>query len=226
MDPSRRKDDHAAQQTEPSELGRSGTAGTRKGSRDYILEAARKLFAERGFQGVSVRAIAKEAEVDPALVHYFYSAKSDVFSAAVGELCDTDDMLQRIRSAPADQAARRLVTVFLRMWETPGVREPLMAVTRSAVNNEEAKEVLADFLGCGLVAQAVTAMGAGDHDRRAALITAQLMGAVTMRYVMRIGPLADADFETLVSHLTTAVEYLLTTDLTIRTPRQARTLAG
>lgn len=220
MDPSDCRDDRDVQPAVTTGAAGAGGTGTRRGSRDYILDAARKLFAEKGFQGVSVRAIAKEAEVDPALVHYFYSTKGDVFTAAVGDLCDVEGLLERVRSAPKEQVAERLVTVFLQLWESPGVREPLLAVARSAVDNEEANEALTDFLDSGLVTQVVAATGASDPDRRAALVTAQLMGAVMMRYVMRVEPLAGLDHDTLVARLTVAVEQLLALDLTMR-PRAA-----
>ena len=38
-------------------------------SRELILATARRLFAEHGFDGTSLRQVAREAEVDPAMVH-------------------------------------------------------------------------------------------------------------------------------------------------------------
>ncbi|MFI0480136.1 TetR family transcriptional regulator [Actinomadura sp. 9N215] len=188
-------------------------------SREFILRAARRLFAEKGFQGVSVRAIAKEASVDPGLVHYFYPAKADVFAAAVGELCDTSGLFERIQDGPEEDRVERLVTTFLRMWEEPTVREPLLAVARSAVNNDEANRALGEFVREGLVQQVVLAAGVEEPELRGTLVTSQLMGTVLMRHVIAIEPLASADLETVAAHLNSAIHWLFTCDLTAEPPR-------
>ena len=60
--------------------------GRRPGSADTrgeILSAARKVFAEKGFDKATVRGIAREAEVDPALVHHYFDTKEGMFAAAM-----------------------------------------------------------------------------------------------------------------------------------------------
>ncbi|HUJ07993.1 MAG TPA: TetR family transcriptional regulator [Streptosporangiaceae bacterium] len=52
-------------------------------TREAILESARSLFAELGYQGATIRAIAAAAGVDPALVHHFYGTKEALFAAAM-----------------------------------------------------------------------------------------------------------------------------------------------
>jgi AcrR family transcriptional regulator len=54
-------------------------AKTSHSTRKRILDAAEKLFADRGFHGVSVREIAREAEVDVALISYHCGRKTDLF---------------------------------------------------------------------------------------------------------------------------------------------------
>ena len=49
--------------------------------RTRILDAAEKLFAQHGFDGVTLRQIAKEAEVDLALPNYYFGPKRDLFDA-------------------------------------------------------------------------------------------------------------------------------------------------
>ena len=46
-----------------------------------ILDAAEKVFAQHGRNGVTIRAVAKEADVDPALVHYYFEDIDGVFHA-------------------------------------------------------------------------------------------------------------------------------------------------
>ena len=49
--------------------------------RDRILDAAEHLFAERGFDGVTLRQIASKAGVDVALASYHFGKKDELFTA-------------------------------------------------------------------------------------------------------------------------------------------------
>lgn len=57
---------------------RSSGAGE---TRDAILDAAEGLFSKHGFYGVTIREVAREAGVDTALIHYYFSAKKGLFDA-------------------------------------------------------------------------------------------------------------------------------------------------
>lgn len=50
--------------------------------RERILDAAEELFALHGYDGVSLRQIAKKADVDVALANYHFGKKRDLFEAA------------------------------------------------------------------------------------------------------------------------------------------------
>lgn len=64
--------------------GRPGP-GRDKQVRRLLLESARDLYARRGYQGVTVKAIAGEAGVNPAMVHYYFGSKEGLFTAVIGE---------------------------------------------------------------------------------------------------------------------------------------------
>jgi AcrR family transcriptional regulator len=51
--------------------------------KEQILEKAELLFAEHGFEGTSIRALAKEAEVNIAMVSYYFGSKEKLFQALV-----------------------------------------------------------------------------------------------------------------------------------------------
>ncbi|MEM6462979.1 MAG: TetR/AcrR family transcriptional regulator [Pseudomonadota bacterium] len=57
--------------------------GRQKDSRKAILDAAERAFADFGFGGASIRAIARDADVNQAMVHYYYQNKDQLFSAVV-----------------------------------------------------------------------------------------------------------------------------------------------
>lgn len=51
--------------------------------KEIILQAALKLFSSTGFEGTSVRAIAKEAGVNVAMINYYFKSKEGLFEKIV-----------------------------------------------------------------------------------------------------------------------------------------------
>src|SRR5215207_4610014 len=99
-------------------------------TREAILAAARRLFAAQGFKSATVRAIAADAGVDPALVIRHYGSKAELFAEAV----DIDLRIPDLRDAPADEHGTRLVDHFLRRWDASSPDgEALLTLLRSAV---------------------------------------------------------------------------------------------
>ena len=76
---------------------RSNRRGER--TRQRLLDAAESLFAAKGFHGVTVRAIAKTADADPALVAYYFGGKRELFDAV---LLRRAEVLNQIRLAELD----------------------------------------------------------------------------------------------------------------------------
>ena len=62
---------------------RMGRRPGRPDTRAAILASAQKLFAGKGFDGVSVRAIAADAGVDPAMINHYFDGKEGLFQAAM-----------------------------------------------------------------------------------------------------------------------------------------------
>src|SRR5258708_23271479 len=67
-------------------MSAAAAAGRRPGNADTrgeIVEAAKRVFAAKGYDGSSLRAVAREAQVDPALVHHYFDGKASLFVAAM-----------------------------------------------------------------------------------------------------------------------------------------------
>jgi AcrR family transcriptional regulator len=194
--------------------GRSGRRPGGSGSRDDILQAARKLFAERGYAGATIRGIAAAAAVDGALVHHFFSSKEKLFAAAVSEMFGSQDLLPPVLEGSAEGMGERLVRTLLGKWEEPTANQQLQALLRSAVANDEAAGLLRDFLKQELLGRIGDYLPGQDADLRAALISSQLVGVAFLRYVLAYGPLAEVPAEALVHLLSPTIQRYLSQPLT------------
>jgi AcrR family transcriptional regulator len=181
-------------------------------ARDRILAAAREEFAERGYDKTSVRGIAKAAEVDPALVHHYFGTKEQVFEAsievAVGPLLSAPGS---IAEGPLDGVGERLARFFFGVWENPATRKALLAIVRSAMNNEAAAGVFRRLISTQLLRRIAVQLDLPDAELRAELAAAQLVGIAMLRYVIKVEPLASADPDEIIARVAPVIQAHLTT---------------
>jgi AcrR family transcriptional regulator len=183
---------------------RAGDSGTR----DAILDAALRLFAQHGFDKASLRAIAGEAGVDPALVRHFYGDKEALFATAVAS---RTTIVERVAAAvPGDRATAgvRVTTAYLGLWEDPATRAVLLALVRSATTSEHAADMLRDVL-LGRIPSALGDLENPAVSRRLALAASHLMGLALARYVVRLPPLATLTTEELVAQVAPTIQRYL-----------------
>lgn len=165
-------------------------------TREKILAEARTLFAEKGYDGASLRAIARAAGVDPALVHHFFGNKEGVFVEAMRFPADPAVVLPRILASPKERIGETMVRVFLEVWGDEERRAPLLAMLRSAMTNERAAALLREFVTAALFGRAREATDAPPLGIQAA--AGQMIGVMILRHVVRVEPLASASEDELV----------------------------
>jgi len=180
-------------------MPRTGRRPGRSDTRERILEVARGLFGERGFDGVSVRSVAAEAGVDAALVHHYFGTKQRLFVAAMELPFDVERMIPVLVAGPPGETGARLAQIFLSIWEDPVARAPLLGMLRSAVSDPGAAAMIREFVLSHVVAPIVAALGTPDPELRVTLIGSHLIGIALGRYILRIEPLASISRETLVA---------------------------
>src|SRR3984885_1869496 len=96
----------------------SAAAGRRPGNADTrgeFVEAAKRVFAAKGYDGASLRAVAREAQVDPALVHHYFDGKASLFVAAMALPFDPRQVRQH--AASPEFSGARTIESFLTMWD-------------------------------------------------------------------------------------------------------------
>src|SRR5919206_4532628 len=104
-------------------------------TRAAIVAAARTAFAKRGYDAVSIRAVAREAGVDPALVHRFYGSKEELFVAAMELPVVPSRLVETLLADGVERLGERLVRTFAELFDQPDAFAPLLALIRGAVSN-------------------------------------------------------------------------------------------
>jgi len=161
-------------------------------TRTEIVHAARAVFAEQGYAEVSMRAIARRAGVDPALIHHYFPDKASLFVETMGLPFDPREIRDEASAEGFNGAL--LVERFLAQWEHAGGSgsQAFVGLAQAMAASPEVAETMRQF-----VAERVGLHGApGDSVetqlRRQSLVSSQLLGIAWTRYVMRMEPMASA----------------------------------
>ena len=170
-------------------------------TRTAIVDAARSSFAANGYDKSSLRGIARDAGVDPALVHHYFDGKAALFAETMAVPVNPAEVIARVLDGGRDRLGWRLVETFLTVWEPPQRRDALVALVRSSMTSEEAARMLREFLGREVFGRIAASTGVPDPQLRGALAASQMIGLVMARYVVRVPGLADASRTQLVEHL-------------------------
>jgi AcrR family transcriptional regulator len=184
-----------------------------------VLAAARQAFAEKGFDGATIRGIATAADVDPALVHHYFGTKDTLFLAAVEAPADPAELLPEVLAAGPDELGTSILRLFLRIWDGP-VQPAGLALIRSAVANEWTAWLLREFLVTRVIRRVVGTLDLPEAEReaRGALVASQLVGLVMTRYVLRVEPIASASQESLVAAMAPTLQRYLTGEVLLPMP--------
>jgi AcrR family transcriptional regulator len=182
----------------------------REATRRRLLDAARDLFGEHGYDGVTVRMIAAAADSNTALVHRYFGSKAALF----GEVLEGESELRavisgRVLSDDGVPLPRRLAEHFVRQVQ----RGPVTTLSRimdRSVGNAEVKEILHDHMNRMLVEPLMAQLDGPDARPRALLAATIIMGGGPVRRMWGLGDLRDTDPAELTERLTGMFEYALT----------------
>jgi AcrR family transcriptional regulator len=179
---------------------RTGRRPGPSSTRDEILRAARRRFAEGGYDRATFRSIANDAGVDPALVVQFFGSKQDLFAAATATPVTLAELSAQAAEDASGGPGLRLASLLMMWLEDEGARQALLGRVRSAASEPAAADVVREMIG----AQLTEFAGLMDGDRpdvRASLLATQFLGVVFARFVVGVEPLASMDGKEIASWL-------------------------
>jgi AcrR family transcriptional regulator len=190
-------------------------------SRELILATARRLFAEHGFDGTSLRQVAREAEVDPAMIHHFFKGKDELFAQSVELPADPDEVLAGVESLDPGQRAEAIVRAVLRLWESPA-QHGLVAFVRGTIGSKAKTALLREMVARTILSRITAGLPGSPEEAkmRGNLVATQVVGLMLMRYVVRLEPLASASQDEVVRLVAPNVQHYLTGELSHPTDSQ------
>ena len=194
---------------------RTGRRPGTSGAREAILAAARRAFADRGYDRTTIRGVARAAGVDPALVHHYFGSKADLFQAAVELPVDPSAVVRALTEGSRDDVGERVVRLFFRVWSSDDGRAVFLSLIRAAVSNHEAARELRSLITRDLLEPVARAMGRRDAALRATLAASQMVGIAMARFVVGVEPLASAPVEDLIRAVAPTIQRYLTGPLPV-----------
>ena len=164
-----------------------------------ILTAAREAFAETGWAGTTMRAVARAADVDPALVYHYFGSKEGLLEAATNPPPRWLENVAKTWTTPVSELGSALLRLMLGAWADDEVGPVLRAVLQTAAHEPSTREKLRRIVESSLMG--VSQLGVDERDRmvRSGLISSQIMGLAMMRYVWRIEPVASMSDDEVVA---------------------------
>ena len=184
---------------------RPGTSGTR----EAILAAARRQFAERGYERTTLRSVAAEADVDPALVVHFFGSKQGLFLAGVELPLEPADFADRVAESPREQIGEVVARFVLGVLDDTEARSRWLAMIRAAASEPEVARLLRRTLETRVFTPVAEALGVDNAPFRVTLAGTQLVGIAMARHIVGLTPLVEAETETIAAAIAPTIQRYL-----------------
>lgn len=166
-----------------------------------ILAAARERFGSAGFQGATIRGIAADAGVDPAMVMRYYGSKDKLFAAAA----EFDLGVPDVTALDPTQLGRSLVRHFLQRWQD----DALVILLRSSATNSDAAQRMRDIFQAQIQPLAASLVPEAQAATRAGLVVTQILGMALCRFVLRLPPVVELSDDEVVEWLGPTIQRYL-----------------
>ncbi len=166
---------------------RRGPRADRQTLKADILVAARKVFAESGYQAATIKAIATEAEVDTKLIHYYFGSKAELFNYCIDEIFQSMGFIDYLKDAlETGNTGEIYVRVILESIENNYFGPALLSLLRSIGTHEESRQLFNDFIVRNIVQKVIQQSPDPGLAIKLPLVGSQMLGLVIARYILEV----------------------------------------
>ncbi|MFF3615067.1 TetR family transcriptional regulator [Streptomyces sp. NPDC002580] len=187
--------------------------GRRPGSPDTraaILDVARRRFLEDGYHAVTLRSVAAEAEVDIALISYYFGSKKGLFGAALALGANPAEVLARVvEEGDLRTLPERVVRQVVDVWDDPVTGPPLIAMLKSAIDDDSVGQLVRQAIGREIVDRIASLVPGRSARQRAASFTTVIAGLIVTRHLLRMEPIASMTADEVVRFVSPQVRQAL-----------------
>lgn len=192
---------------------RTGRRPGPSATREAIAAAAGRQFGELGYERTTIRGIAKEAKVDPALVLHFFGSKRELFNSATVLSLELEEALPEIVDGPRSMLGKRVADWVVSTLENPDSRQAITGILRASVSDPEAARAAREVVTARVLVPIAEHIDADQPQLRAALVNMEMVGLIVARYIVAVEPLASMGPSDLVDAIGPTLQRYLTKPL-------------
>lgn len=179
-----------------------GPAAQRGQLRERITRAAREEFIAKGYDGTTIRAIARRAGCDSALVSYYFESKQKLFRTCMDLPLDPAAEAIRLLSGGLEGAARRIVEYGVAIYEESLTADTLFALMRALMSDAATSKRFRTYIRHDILDLVAEYLGADEEfGEQIALTLGMMYGIISMRYIVKLEPIASMPRERFVDLL-------------------------
>lgn len=192
---------------------RGPRSGDEHGARRAILDAAQAQFETRPYAKVTMRGIAREAGVDPALLTYYFGGKRPLFLASMAFPQTPAEVIAELADVPVENLGESMVRTALQAWGDPRYQAAVRGVLQDAFIGDVPYETMGRIALAEVIEPIAARLSGPGARQRAALASSHVFGVVYTRHLAGIEPLVHTDTETLIKVVGGVAQGYLTGDL-------------
>ncbi|MEU4171772.1 TetR family transcriptional regulator [Streptomyces sp. NPDC026665] len=170
----------------------------RSDARERILTAARTSFLRHGYDATTMRAIGTAADVDQALIGYYFGSKQGLFGSALSLGTTPGQIMERVLRGAPEHLPQAILETLIAAWDDPETGAPLTRLVTRAQTDPALQRALGEYVQRELTGRLATHIGGEYALERAGNALTATLGVIISRYVLKLHPLATMEPRRLV----------------------------
>ena len=192
-----------------------GPRGARGRMRDQIKQVAERQFIARGYDGTTMRSIAKKTGCDPAMVSYYFGSKQRLFRECFDLPLDPLEQVLQLWEPGIEGVAERLLDFAFTLYEERLTKDRMKALMRALITDAETTQRFRSYIRDNLqkgVVQLLDSLAPylPPAQKRQLevrfpmlieILMSMIYGVATMRYIVQLEPVASMERSELQNRL-------------------------
>ena len=186
---------------------RRGPHGVRGEVRTRILTSAREEFIDHGYDDATMRAIARRAGCDSAMVSYYFGSKQRLFRESFDLPSDPAEEILALLLPGPQGAAHRIMDYAMVLYEERLTADTMQALMRALITDATTSRRFRTYIRTDVLDKVSAFLGGGkDFDEQIELSLAMVYGVAVMRYLVRLEPLASMPRDRIVAEVAPVIQ--------------------